>query len=70
MTTTHQSTTQTHSEWEGEVTQFVADGLEICYSDAAGIVEGQPFYVQQAWDKGLNSRETADKVLKECRDPS
>lgn len=65
-----QSSTQTYSVWEGEVTQFVADDLEISHSDAAGIVEGQPFYVQQAWGKGLNSRETADKVLKECRDPS
>ncbi|SBW84530.1 hypothetical protein PVE_R2G0504 [Pseudomonas veronii 1YdBTEX2] len=67
MTTTDQSSTQTYSEWEGEITQYVADELEIPYSEAAGIVEGQPFYVQQAWGKGLNSRETADKVLKECR---
>jgi hypothetical protein len=70
MTTSDQSSTQTYSEWEGEVTQFVADVLDISYSDAAGIVEGQPFYVQQAWGKGLDSRETADQILKEGRDPS
>lgn len=67
MTTTDQSNTQTYSAWEAEATQFVADDLEISYSDAAGIVEGQPFYVQQSWGKGLNARETADKVLKECQ---
>lgn len=67
MTSADHSNTQTYSAWEAEVTQSVADDLEISYSDAAGIVEGQPFCVQQAWGKVLNARVTADKILQECR---
>ncbi|MFJ2456672.1 hypothetical protein ACIOWK_34075 [Pseudomonas protegens] len=69
MTTTNQSSAHTYSAWEGEVIQFVADDLDISFSDATGIVLGQPFYVQQSWGKGMSSRETADKVLKESRCP-
>ncbi|MCU9527471.1 hypothetical protein [Pseudomonas mosselii] len=61
------TTEQTYSSWEEEITQLIADDLGVSYSDAAGIVEGQDFYVTQSWGKGMNARETADKVLKESQ---
>lgn len=52
----------TYTAWEEAVTQAIADKHEIPYSDAAGVVEGQPFYMQQAWGKGLDADATASKV--------
>ena len=49
-------------EWETEVTQILADKLDIDYGDASGIVEAQPFYLQQSWTKGLSAAETADVI--------
>jgi len=49
-------------EWETEVTQILADKLDIDYGDASGIVEAQPFYLQQSWTKGLSAEETADVI--------
>ncbi|WP_137188140.1 hypothetical protein [Pseudomonas asiatica] len=61
------TTEQTYSSWEEEITQLIADDLGITYSDAAGIVESQDFYVTQSWGKGMDARQTADKVLKESQ---
>jgi hypothetical protein len=49
-------------EWETEVTQILADKLDIDYGDASGIVEAQPFYLQQSWTKGLSAEQTADVI--------
>lgn len=49
--------------WEAEVTQLIADQLDIGYSDAAGIVEAQVFFMQQSWTKGMTAKQTADKIL-------
>ncbi|WP_119737011.1 hypothetical protein [Pseudomonas sp. Larv2_ips] len=50
-------------EWEGAVTQAVADALQVSRSDASGIVEAQPFYMQQSWGKGMDALQTAAKIL-------
>ncbi|MBP3998300.1 hypothetical protein [Pseudomonas koreensis] len=50
-------------EWEGAVTQAVADALKVSRSDASGIVEAQPFYMQQSWGKGMDAQQTAAKIL-------
>lgn len=50
-------------EWEGAVTEAVAETLAISHSDAAGIVEAQPFYMQQSWGKGMDAQLTAAKIL-------
>lgn len=50
-------------EWEGAVTETVAETLAISRSDAAGIVEAQPFYMQQSWGKGMDAQLTAAKIL-------
>ena len=50
-------------EWEGAVTEVVAEAMCISHSDAAGVVEAQPFYMQQSWGKGLDVPQTAAKVI-------
>ncbi|MPQ69428.1 hypothetical protein [Pseudomonas sp. MWU12-2323] len=52
-----------YTSWEEAVTQKIADTQEISYSDAAGIVEGQPFFMQQSWGKGMDADQTAEKIL-------
>ncbi|MBF8164313.1 hypothetical protein [Stutzerimonas frequens] len=54
-----------YSQWEEAVTQRVAETSQITYSEAAGLVEGQPFALQQAWGLGLDANQTADKLLAE-----
>ncbi|WP_339534767.1 hypothetical protein [Pseudomonas hunanensis] len=50
-------------EWEGAVTDAVAEALQVSRSDASGIVEAQPFYMQQSWGKGMDAQQTAAKIL-------
>jgi hypothetical protein len=56
-----------YSEWEVEVIQQVADELGASYSDASGVVESQPFYMQQSWVKDLDPKQTAAKILAEAK---
>lgn len=55
-----------YTEWEEAVTEQVADTMEVSYSDAAGVVEGQPFYMQQSWAKGMDALKTAEKIVAEA----
>lgn len=50
-------------EWEGAVTEAVVEALAISHSDATGIVEAQPFYMQQSWGKGMDAQLAAAKVI-------
>lgn len=50
-------------EWEGAVTEAVAEALQVSLSDASGVVEAQPFYMQQSWGKGMDAQQTAAKIL-------
>ncbi|KPB16862.1 hypothetical protein AL053_03860 [Pseudomonas savastanoi pv. fraxini] len=50
-------------EWEGAVTEAVSEALAISHSDAVGIVEAQPFYMQQSWGKGMDPQLTAAKIM-------
>lgn len=50
-------------EWEGAVTEAIADALQVSRSDASGIVEAQPFYMQQSWGNGIDAQHTAAKIL-------
>lgn len=50
-------------DWEGAVVEAVADALQVSHSDASGIVEAQPFYMQQSWGKGLDPQQAAVKIL-------
>lgn len=56
-----------YHEWEGAVVEAVADALEISRSDAAGVVEAQPFYMAQSWGKALDAQQIADKILAAAR---
>jgi hypothetical protein len=50
-------------EWEGAVTEAVAETMAISHSDASGIVEAQPFNMQQSWVKGMDAQQTAAKII-------
>lgn len=50
-------------EWEAAVIELVAEALDASHSDAAGVVEAQPFYMQQSWGKGMDAQQTAAKIL-------
>jgi hypothetical protein len=52
-----------HFEWEGAVTEALAEGLQVSHSEASAVVEAQPFYMQQSWGKGMNPQQTAAKIL-------
>ncbi|KPB36945.1 MULTISPECIES: hypothetical protein [Pseudomonas syringae group] len=55
-------------EWEGAVIEAVAESMVISHSDAAGVVEAQPFYMQQSWGKGTDAQLTAAKVIEAARE--
>jgi len=48
-----------YDEWEGVVIDKIEEFCEVSRSDAQGIVEAQPFYMQQCWAKGMTGEETA-----------
>ncbi|MGY2173521.1 hypothetical protein [Pseudomonas gingeri] len=50
-------------EWVGAVTEAVAEAMAISHSDASGIVEAQPFSMQQSWGRGMDATLTAAKVM-------
>lgn len=50
-------------EWEQSVTELIAEELQVSYGDAAGIIEAQPFYMQQSWGNGMDAHLTAAKVM-------
>lgn len=53
----------TYTEWEIAVTEQIAEEGGFTYGDAAGIVEGQPFVLQQAWTLGLDAQQAAAKII-------
>lgn len=55
-------------EWEGAVIEAVAESMAISHSDAAGVVEAQPFYMQQSWGKGMDAQLTAAKVIEAAQE--
>lgn len=54
-------------EWETAVAEEVAEILQVSYSDASGICDGQPFYMQQSWVKGMDAKQTAAKIIAEAQ---
>ena len=60
---------RSYTDWEQEVIKLVGEDQEIPFSDAAGIVEGQPFCLQQAWGKGLEPQQAADNILAQSCSP-
>jgi hypothetical protein len=55
-------------EWEGAVIEAVAESMAISHSDATGVVEAQPFYMQQSWGKGMDAVLTAVKVIEAAQE--
>lgn len=58
-----------YSEWEEAVTSRIAAELTVSNSDAAALVEGQAFSVQQAWGLGLTADNAAAKILAGATQP-
>lgn len=50
-------------EWEVAVAEALADALQVSRSNASGIVEAQPFYMQQSWGKGMDAQQTAARIF-------
>jgi hypothetical protein len=50
-------------EWEGSVTEAVAEIMAISSSAASGIIEAQPFYMQQSWGNGMDAQITAARII-------
>jgi hypothetical protein len=54
---------QNYLNWETAVVDALAGALEISHSDVSGMVEAQPFHMQQSWGKGLGAQQTSIKIL-------
>lgn len=52
-----------YTDWETAVTERIAEEGDLPYGDAAGLLEGQPFAVQQAWTLGLKPEQAAAKII-------
>ena len=50
-------------QWEEEVTSFLEHELEVCRSDAQGILDAQRLLVTKAWQSGQTARHTADQII-------
>jgi len=57
----------TYFEWECSVIEAVAETMAISHSDAASLVEAQPFYIQQSWSKALEAQQAAAKVIEAAK---
>ena len=51
-----------YDAWELDLVEFLSEKLEIPFGDAQGILEANPFYVSQAWGKGLEPEAAADFI--------
>ena len=50
-------------QWEEEITSLLEHELEVCRSDAQGILDAQRLLVTKAWQSGQTARHTADQII-------
>jgi hypothetical protein len=50
-------------QWEEDITALLEHELEVCRSDAQGILEAQQPLVTQAWKSGQTARQTAGQII-------
>ena len=50
-------------QWEEEITSLLEHELEVCRSDAQGILDAQRLLVTKAWQSGQAARHTADQII-------
>lgn len=50
-------------QWEEEITSLLEHELEVCRSDAQGILDAQRLLVTTAWQSGQTARQTADQII-------
>lgn len=51
------------NKWEEQITEILAEKMDVDFSDASGIVEAQPFIMAQSWTLGLSAADTAEKIM-------
>lgn len=52
-----------YTQWEGNITELVAEDLQVSYGDAAGVIEAQSFCMQQSWCRGMDAKQTSERIL-------
>lgn len=50
-------------QWEEDITSLLEHELEVCRSDAQGILDAQRLLVTKAWQSGQTARQTADQII-------
>lgn len=50
-------------KWEEAIVRILEEKLECTTSDAQGIMDAQPFLVQQSWTKDLTAEQTAALII-------
>ena len=53
-----------YEKWEEDLIDGVASMMECDYGDASGIVDAQSTELSNCWDKKMNPKETAKKIVK------
>lgn len=49
--------------WENELTEVLEHELQICRSDAQGLMEAQPQLIREAWRQKLSARDAAMQII-------
>ena len=49
--------------WEEDILSFIESGLQVCRSDAQGILDAQSSLLRQAWKDHKTPRQTADLII-------
>ena len=49
--------------WEEDILSFIESGLQVCRSDAQGILDAQSSLLRQAWKDHKTPRQTADQII-------
>lgn len=53
-------------QWEDEIIFALELDLQVCRSDAQGIVDAQRLLVTKAWQAALTARQTANQIIPLC----
>lgn len=53
-------------QWENDIISAIEFDLQVCRSDAQGIVDAQRLLVTKAWQAALTARQTANQIIPLC----
>ncbi len=49
--------------WENELIETLENELQICRSDAQGLMEAQPQLIREAWQEKLSAYDAAMRII-------